>query len=126
MASSGIVVFPSFKMGVTSTGSHLMGAYNYFSPQFFGARANKKNKLYLCGSKNILHGLRNFGTDAVTLNQGDCVLSLLIKHRQTCVLMIYSSSAEFNAQWLLECRILHEAAADATGPEERKSKKKKS
>lgn len=27
MASSGMTVFPSFKVGVTSTGSHLIGAY---------------------------------------------------------------------------------------------------
>lgn len=27
MASSGMAVLPSFRMGVTSTGSHLMGAY---------------------------------------------------------------------------------------------------
>ena len=31
IASSGIAVFPSLRMGVTSTGSHRIGVYNYTS-----------------------------------------------------------------------------------------------
>lgn len=34
IASSGIVVLPSFRIGVTSTGSHLMGTYFQFSSVF--------------------------------------------------------------------------------------------
>ena len=33
-------------------------------------------KYYVCGSEDILDGLRDLRTNAITLNQSDCVLSL--------------------------------------------------
>lgn len=67
-------------MGVTSTGSHLMGAYNQLSTAFLHGEINCCDGLvYLGGLENILHGLSDLRTDTITLNHGDGVLALYIQ-----------------------------------------------
>jgi hypothetical protein len=66
-----------------------------------GAQANRRSEVYLGGSKDILHGLRNFRTDTVTLNQRDCVLSL-----SSNIVRPESSSPKvmLNGDWKVEYR----------------------
>lgn len=73
MASSGMAVLPSLRIGVTSTGSHLMGAYIVSASCVLGWESALG---YICGGKDILHRLGDFRTNAVTLNQSDGVFSL--------------------------------------------------
>lgn len=77
IASSGIVVLPSFRIGVTSTGSHLMGTYFQFS-SVFDVRVSRLlgELLYICCRKDILDGLGDLRSDTITLDQCDGIFAL--------------------------------------------------
>lgn len=76
MAASGMAVLPSFKMGVTSTDSHLTGACERFSIEISQLIFRRQGAGYICGGEDVLDGLRDLGADTITLDQGDHVLSL--------------------------------------------------
>lgn len=64
-------------MGVTSTGSHLIGTYNFIKVSFECA-SRTTTSTYLCRRENILDGLRDLRSDTITFNQGDGVVALFI------------------------------------------------
>ena len=76
MAASGMAVLPSFKMGVTSTDSQLTGACERLSIRIPQLIYRWQGTRYICGGEDILDGLRDLGTDTITLDQGDHVFSL--------------------------------------------------
>lgn len=76
MAASGIAVLPSLRMGVTSTGSHLTGAYFPVSSVFNSTSIPGLS--YIRGREDILDGLGDLRTNTITLNDGYCVFSLRI------------------------------------------------
>lgn len=78
MAASGMAVLPSFKMGVTSTDSQLTGACERLSIRIPQLIYRWQGTRYICGGEDILDGLRDLGTDTITLDQGDHVFSLKI------------------------------------------------
>ena len=65
MALSGITVLPSLMIGVTSTGSHWMGACE---SQYAPAILVVIGKTHLGSGENILDGLRDLRSDAITLD----------------------------------------------------------
>ena len=60
IATSGMTVFPPFKMGVTSTSSHWMGTY--FEHKH-GFRPGVRSVLYVGSSVDVFHGVANFRTN---------------------------------------------------------------
>lgn len=77
MASSGMAVLPSFRMGVTSIDSQVMGV---LGRMLAGTRANLESLLRetnLGGGEDVLDGDSNLGADTVTFNQADEIVALL-------------------------------------------------
>lgn len=77
MASSGIAVLPSFKMGVTSTGSQVIGAWFHKLLMCVDElQWNWKRTTNLGSSEDVLDSLRDFRSNTVTLNQTNGVVAL--------------------------------------------------
>lgn len=78
MASSGMTVLPSLRIGVTSTSSQTMGTCNV-KGQFRFSHANP-HETYLGCLKDFLDTVGNFRANTITGDEGDGVVALQIHH----------------------------------------------
>ena len=122
IASSGIAVLPSFKIGVTSTGSHRIGVYHYprlqlkppQPPQHTRTTAfsslkhydNSKDP-YLSSLKNALHTVTNLRSNSIPRNQRHSKhplpsLSIPNPHKNlqgTYVFILFPEESSFDLFW---------------------------
>ncbi len=82
MASSGIAVRPSFRIGVTSTGSHFIGT----CPAVSDSPLDDLGCSHFGCREYVLHRLRDFRSNPVALNQCDRVFALTAHTVQLCPL----------------------------------------
>ena len=123
IASSGIAVLPSFKIGVTSTGSHRIGVYHYPCPQLqplqppqhtrttysppLNQLDNSRNP-YLSSLKNALHTLTDLWPNSIPRNQRHSIHSLpslsipKTTHKnlqETYIFILFPEESSFDLFW---------------------------